>query len=381
MKTPQITFYDFENVEISRISNYLNGFFSNPKKHLYKFSVKRATPPILMHKSTQGEWRRFLNAIGIFDVRHGGKRFYFCIDRRDHSSNYMGEGYQLPLLKEVRYYFKTNYNQEAIHNDPELYRFRDKIFPAGPTFPIRINNMLPFLPRIISDKRARMDRLHLMRKVPHLDELRRMRQIKPDLDVFFVMGYYHNPNQKEQNEFRYEIIRELENHDPKNKVIGFVTKKKLPEKYARFAKNPYSMKEYLYNLARSKVTIYTRGPHNGISSKFGQLLALGKPVIGETIFNNKKQLYANKHFDEQFAYESPKEIAQHVIMLLKNPLKLSQLAVANAQTFDTQFTPEINAANIIETLFLDSKKETLTNLEEDSNVRTIRSVEASPEAY
>jgi hypothetical protein len=347
----KIIFYDFDNVEIFRISNYINGFFLNQKKYSYRFSVKRSTPPILKNNSTKGEWRRFLNAIGIFEVRQRGKNFFFCIDRRDHSTNYMNEGYQLPLIRKVKYYFKKNYNKEAIYNDPDLYSFRKKIYPAGPSFPIKINNILPFLPRTIFNKLALKDRLRLIYKIPHLEAFRRMRQIKPDLDIFFVMRYYLDPIQREQNEFRYEIMREFENCNFKNIVIGFVNERKLPSKFERLHKKPYKMTEYLHNLARSKVCIYTRGPHNGISSKFGQFLALGKPIVGESIFNNKEQLYREKYFDEQFAYDSPKEIAQHVKMLLTSRDKLTQLGNANAQTFDTRFTPETNAANIIETLF------------------------------
>jgi len=111
------------------------------------------------------------------------------------------------------------------------------------------------------------------------------------------------------------------------------------------------MRDYFRHLARSKVAIYVRGPHDGISSKLGQLLAMGKPIIGQTISNNKELYYQNPFFKEQFAYDDPEEIAGNVNELLKNPEKAALYAKANANTFDTKFSPEITVSNFIERLF------------------------------
>ena len=360
MKKPEIIFYDFENVEISRISFYINGFILNQKKFGYKFSISRLTPSILASKSMEGDWRRFLFCKGIFEVRSGGNSFFFCIDRSDHSTNYMDEGFHLPLLRVVKYYFKINYNKEAIYSDPDLCDFREKILPAGPSFPIRIDNTLSFLLRIILSKRSfwatesAKDRLRNIARHPKIRTFRKKRRIKADIDVFFVMNYYDHNSQRERNDFIYEVMEELESHNHRKIVTGFVSLKKLPGKFERLTKKPYDMKTYLNNLARSKVAIYVRGPHNGISSKFGHLLALGKPIIGQSIVNNKEQLYCNDYFDEQFAHDTPKEISDHVKKLLNQPQKLALLGEANANTFDTRFTPEITTTNIIKALFLNT---------------------------
>jgi hypothetical protein len=167
-KNTEIIFYDLENMEISRISFYINGFILNQKKYAYKFSVSRSAPSILTNKLMEGEWRKYLFDIGIFEIRQGEKKGFFCIDRSDHSTNYMNEGFQLPLLKVVTYYFKTNYNKEAICRDPDLCDYQEKIVPAGPSFPVRINNILSFLPRIIRpkgsiwDTKIVRDRLNLL---------------------------------------------------------------------------------------------------------------------------------------------------------------------------------------------------------------------------
>ena len=355
-KGTEIIFYDFENVEISRISFYLNGFILNQKKYAYRFIVKRLVPSILAGKSMEGDWRKYLFDIGLFEVRKNGSSFFFCIDRSDHSTNYMSEGFHIPLLEVVKYYFKVNYNKEAVYADPYLSGFREKIIPTGPSFPIRTMNNLSFLCRAISYKRPDWtpklvkDRLKLMTRMPTINHFRNLRRVQSDLDVFFIMRYYDNPNQQQQNDFRYEVMRELGRHRHRNIVTGFVSRRKLPGKFARLTKQPYEMNAYLHHLACSKVAVYVRGPHHGISSKLGQYLAMGKPIIGESILNNKELFYDNHYFNEQFVYDTPMEISDHVESLLRDPQKLTFLGEANAKTFDTHFTPEITTVNIIKTL-------------------------------
>ncbi len=355
----RITYYDLDRID--RTSFYLTGFLRNQKKYGYKFVVKRSAPSFLQAPSVAGEWLKFLFAVGLFACRLGGEEFYFCIDRSDHSTNKMNEGFLLPLLRKVKYYFKVNYNREAIDADPSLLEFRNKIIPIAPSFPIRMPSVLPFLPRVIPSRemswtvKKAKERLRHLTQIPSLEDYRRWRQIKPDIDVFFVLYHYWQPHHSELSEFRYRIMRELNKRRDINAVIGFVSDGKLPEKYASLRHEPYGTRDYLLRLARSKVAIYVRGPHDGISSKFGQLLALGKPIIGQSIRNNKELLYGNEHFDKQFIYDDPREIVEQVDGLLQQPGNLALLADSNARTFDTQLAPEISIAGIIE-LVLDCGK-------------------------
>ena len=349
----EIIYYDCG--EVTALSFYINGFLSNQKKYNYKFLIKREKPYFLKQSSLTGEWDKFVFRLGLFEFKNGNNNFFFCIDRSDHSTNYKNEGYIIPILEIVKFYLKANYNAIAIDDDLNIKKFRDKIIPIGPSFPLYIENMIKFMPRIFPGKnnnwtfKESKERLNLMFRNPRLSYLKHLRKTEPDLNIFFVLPYY--PNQKILNEFRFEVMKALQNLVKTNAIIGFAPTQKLPENHQYFEQPVYEMRNYFRHLARSKVAIYVRGPHDGISSKLGQLLALGKPIIGQTIHNNKELYYQNPFFNEQFAYDEPEEIAKHVHELLQHPEKAASFAKANANTFDTKFSPEITVSKIIEKLF------------------------------
>ena len=346
----EIAYYDCG--EVTPISFYINGFLANQKRYGYKFVIKRDRPLFLKQTSLLGEWGKFAFRLGFFEFKDGDQSFFFCIDRSDHSSNYMNEGYIIPVLEPVKYYFKTNYNADAIANDLKISKYSTKIIPIGPSFPLYIENMIRFMPRIVPGKdnnwtfKESKERLNLMFRNPRLSYLRHLRRTETDLNVFFVMPYY--PSHKVLNEFRFEVMKALKEIVKTNVIVGFAPTQKFPENHQYFVQQVYEMRDYFRHLARSKVGIYVRGPHDGISSKLGQLLALGKPIIGQTILNNKELYYPNPFFNEQFAYDDPEEIARNVNDLLQQPEKAELFGKANANTFDTRFSPEIAVTDIIE---------------------------------
>jgi hypothetical protein len=348
----EIIYYDCG--EITAISFYINGFMSNQQRFDYKFIIKRDKPDFLKQAPRNGEWGKFVLRLGFFEIRHGENSFFFCIDRSDHSSNYMNEGYIIPVLEIVKYYFKTNYNANAIDNDQAIKKFQHKIISIGPSFPLHIDNMIKFMPRIIPGSnnnwtfKESKERINLMFRNPRLDYLRRLRNTETDLSVFFVMPYY--PMHKILNEFRFEVMKALLATVKTKVIVGFAPTQKLPDNHQYFVQPVYEMRSYFRHLARSKVAIYVRGPHDGISSKLGQLLAMGKPIIGQSISNNKELYYQNPYFKEQFAYDDPEEIVRNVNELLKSPKNTALYAKANANTFDTKFSPEITTLKIIEKL-------------------------------
>ena len=349
----EIIYYDCG--ELTAISFYINGFLSNQEKYNYKFLIKRDKPYFLKQSSLVGEWNKFVLRLGFFEFKNGNNTFFFCIDRSDHSTNFKNEGYNIPILEIVKYYFKANYNAGAIDDDINIKKFRDKISPIGLSFPLHIENMIRFMPRIIPGKnnnwtlKETKDRLNLMFRNPKLRYLKHLRRTETDLNLFFVPPYYSN--QKILTEFRYEVMKAIGNLVKTNAIIGFGTNEKMPEKYQSFKQPMFEMRNYFRHLARSKVAIYIRGPHDGISSKLGQLLALGKPIIGQTIYNNKELYYQNPFFNEQFAYDDPEGIAKQVNELLQDPERAASYAKANSNTFDTKFSPEITVSKIIEKLY------------------------------
>ena len=160
----------------------------------------------------------------------------------------MNEGYHLPLLKHVRYYFKTNFNAAAIAADRNVKAYSKKIIPILSSFPIRIPRKLPFLPRSIQIKKIRTSMNHLF-KLPTLNDYHRWRLYERDLDVFFLLIYYNKPHHRHLNQFRTEIMRALAEHRHLKFSMGFVSNKVLPEDVKDLQRSRLNMKEYLKQLA------------------------------------------------------------------------------------------------------------------------------------
>lgn len=348
---PEIIYYDIDRLD--RISYYIAGFQLNQHQFNYTFRVKRKLPAFLKSEPFTGKWQYFLFAVGLFRYRSADTDFYFAIDRSDHSTNKMNEGYLLPLLEKVSFYFKVNYNPEFVATDPEVSRYREKIIPLSPSFPIRVPRIWPFLPFALpigADRkgiRRPRERMNHLTQIPSLDMFRNWRKVEPDLDVFFILYYYGKSHHSPMVEYRNRIMMELAKHTHLKTVIGFVCNGEMPPEFEALRQQPFGMMEYLEQVARSKVAIYVRGPHDGISSKFCQLLSMGKPIVGQTIANNREILYRNRFFDQQFAYDDPKALVDRIVELLKQPDELAALAQSNAETFDRHLTPEAAISGLL----------------------------------
>ena len=142
-------------------------------------------------------------------------------------------------------------------------------------------------------------------------------------------------------------MKEIQKYPDINSIVGFASNKKLPGKFASLQLMPYTLKEYLGLLAKSRIAIYVRGLHDCLSFKFGHLLSLGLPIVGQTIHNNKDKIMDNRYFDNQFAFDDPKEIVQEVIKVLAKPEKLMTLGSSNAKVFDEKFTPKAVVSDIL----------------------------------
>jgi hypothetical protein len=344
---PLITYYDIDNIDA--LSYYLSGFQLNQMNQRCRFKIVRRPPRFFEDPKFHGDWRQLLFVLGIFKFQSNGKEYHFCIDRGDHSSNKMNEGYHLPLLEHVHFYFKTNFNAFAIAADREVNAYLQKIIPILPSFPIRVPRRLPLLPRSMQMKKIRA-RMKNFFKLPTLNDYRRWRLCERDLDVFFLLVYYNRSHHQDLNQFRAEIMRVLAKHRHLKFSMGFVSNKVLPENVTDLQRARLGMKEYLTQLARSKVAIYVRGPHDGISSKFGQYMAMAKPIVGQTLANNRERLYNFPNFNRQFGYDDPEQIAKRVIELLERPDEMNQLARSNATTYDRYLHPENVVSEILEHL-------------------------------
>jgi hypothetical protein len=107
---------------------------------------------------------------------------------------------------------------------------------------------------------------------------------------------------------------------------------------------------YLSTLARARIAIYVRGSFGCLSTKFGELMAMGKAIVGETLLNNRDNMLAYDSFAEQFAYDDPRDMVERIVDLLGRPDELARLEQANTRTYEAHFTPGALVAGLLDQL-------------------------------
>lgn len=331
----RLTSYDFGNLLYS--SYYLAGLAANATRLGYDFRVSTVEPPLL--RSLSPADRAFIH---LFEFSGPKGEFAFCIDTRD--QGYAADAaYDKTLLRGVAYYFKVNHNPAAVEAAPELRPFAERIHAARPFFPIRPPGALRYLPRPMTARRnphAAMRRVKHLRDMPTLGWIRSLRRVEPDLDVVFVVAVWGKREHRHEDNFRFELARALREQRDLAAKVGLVPHGDVPRAYAPLVIPPASLRAYLRQQARARVAIYCRGLHGCLSFKLGQLLAMGRPIVGQTLLNNREQLMANAHFAEQFAFNDVDAIVARVRELLANAEERRTLSEGNRAAFDATFTPE-----------------------------------------
>ncbi len=339
---PHIVFYDTRTdaANLQSLSFYLNGFMENQDRLGYTFEIKRSIPNLLCLTKAQSQSL----AIGFFRYALNRKQLFFCIDRTD--SNYSIHAPDLAKFSAVDIVFKGNYHAENIRSKISDNTIREKILPVSHSFPIALTqanryafNTLPVQPDWSIKKAKNRLRYLIQPTQPILDAFCNQRYLPRDLDVFFVMVHYDQDHHSEAARFRAEIMLGLKALKGRNIETGLVSRSALPAKWRDLHSPKLDMSDYFSRLTRAKVTIYVRGPHDCISSKFSQYLALGKPIVGQTLKNCRKELMTNPYFDQQFVYHAPECIVMAVDALLNDAEKMEVWGKSNANVFDRTLKP------------------------------------------
>jgi Glycosyl transferases group 1 len=352
----EIVHYDLANIYYS--SFFITGFSANAARLRYRFQFAKDVPAILTHAFGDEERLGNLRFILLFQARLGPESFYFCIDTRD-SADVLprGEGLRhLPLLDVVKYYFKVNFSQRLVDSDPDLSAYASKILPAAPFFPVATQAMRLRLPRLTpypaalwgpEDVLLRFKGNTRMRPPQHVLKLR---QCTKTHDVFFVSTYYPEANHAPWMEFRYETMREIRRQAGIRSICGFVSNSDLPGKFAdlRLRKLPFA--RYMRSLAAAKIAVYVRGLHDCVSFKFSEFLALGLPIVGQSVVNDVEVILRSGQLREQLRFDTPKEIVERVGQLLANDAERAALAAENMRLFDSHLSPEVVTRRILDDL-------------------------------
>ncbi len=355
--TARLVFHDF--CHLRHAGFYLSGFGQCQGEYGYGLRVSRTAPAPMCAALTDARWLRLRFAMCVFRSELFGKTQWFCID--GHDSNRLdleGQcwGYHLPLLDAVDWYFKVNHDADRIATDPVLCTYREKIFPIQQFIPVRVPWRASLVPRVLSSAAASWtstdarERLRGMMNYPTLESILRLRRSPKDLDVFFVTSFREGDRHDAATDFRARIIRALRDQSGVNCLTGLAHSRPLPAEYADLEAPRFRPLEYLRNLARARVVIYTRGLHDCLSSRFALFLAMGLAIAGQRIVNNAPATYRHEHFRRQFFSDDPLEIAERAVELARNPREADELARLNMATFDRAYTPAAAARTVLQHL-------------------------------
>lgn len=352
----KIVHFDLASIYYS--SFFITGFSANAARLRYRFQFSKDPPATLTNAFVDQESLKDLRFILLFQAQLGSESFYFCIDTRDSADVLRGgEGRRHPpLLDVVKYYFKVNFSKHLVDNDPCLKAYASKILPAGPFFPVATQAMRFRLPRITPCPAALWgpkDALlrfkgNVRMRTPQ--QLLRLRQCAKTHDVFFVSTYYAEPHHAPWMESRYEIMRALRRQAGIQSICGFVDDSDLPGKFADLRMRRLPFARYMRTLAAAKVGVYTRGLHDCISFKFSEFLALGLPIVGQSVANDVEVVFRSSALREQLQSNTAMEIVARVGELLADEEERARLSAENTTLYDAHLSPEAVTQRILEDL-------------------------------
>jgi hypothetical protein len=345
-----VTYYDFSDLRF--VSLFINGLLANEKERGYRFEISRGLPPEFEDLDPAANLITGMIPVSLYRV-NGRDPFLFCIDGDDKSGadEPLGEFFR-PFLERCKYYFKVNYNADVIAQKEELKPFAAKIKPVPVVYPIAPLQPWRLRPKVtpINGRswplQASRRRIRYLRTFTSLDNYRRMRNRDRDIDVFCNFILYNQPKYKEMIARRRAVVDGLNQFDQFNIVAGYACSDNLP--CGPYESELMDQRTYLDLNSRSRVGVYVRGNHDCLAFKFGELMAMGKPIVGETLFNNQENMYAYDRFDEQFAFDDPQELVARVIYLLEHPAELQELREINTATFENHFAPKPLVKNILD---------------------------------
>lgn len=333
----------------------LCGLMAEAPKYGCRIRVSKQPPSLFSGLPLTERDTSRLFALGIFRVITEKGSRWFCVDAHDDSGP---DGYFRTVLNRVDYYFKLNLNPAAFAQTPTLARLRRKVESLACTFAVRPPKPWLFLPRLtacpayawnwLSVKR----RLRALQRIPDFRWHAALREERPEHDVSFVRRYYREPEHAASNELYCRIFDSMKALNGVSGTLGFTgLAPDVPERFRRHAcggERPY--RDHLREAARSRVGLYAPGTYNCLSFKFGQYLALGKPVVGLKLpFEPAPEMDgADKALlEEQFCCREPEEIPAKVAELLRDPARQERLRAGNLRVFERYFSPRAVANRIL----------------------------------
>jgi len=326
----------------------LHGLHQLAAKKLIRLEISRTVPADL--RAAAGN-HPHMQMTPVFDAFDGSSRTRFCIDNHDKADFVHPE-----LINAVDHYFKLNHNPEVLEDLNLAASQREKIVAfQGPISPIRPSRW-HHRPSLRTSREMAWGRRDILRRIRHLQRLPRYedlvtrRSMAKTIDVVFVNRIYREPHHQPINDFRYEVGSKLAAHPDINARVGFIGPG-VTGKFLRYAVDENTPDEHLDQLASSRLGIYVWGTHRCLSFKMCELLALGLPVVGQTIPQDQRNLTRLPHLAEQFAYDDSQELVDAVVVALDDTEWLLDRSRSNTSVFDENLAPMPSAKRLIDHIF------------------------------
>jgi len=309
----------------------------------------------------------------LFEVTSGGKTRVAVIDIFDRYDSLNPK-----VLEIVDQYFKFNFNQDYIEETNSAYR--DKIFPTGFYFPVRYGRrilsyelMKRFLAGFHARERvglkARLDDAKyslreyrvLVNKHSHLEYYtENLRDQKEDLhDLFWNVNYwspklndgYGSIANCRQRVAIMQIIERLGmEHSAYKMSVGFFDNPDANRDYPQYVMRPtLPTREYLQVVARSKLSIVSRGLFDCFSWRMGEHMAMGKFALVERPLN-QTYMPLSEGKDVVYFENDLSDLDHKLSYYLRHDEEREAIANRSKQYFDQYCRPEVQIKYMIDNL-------------------------------
>ena len=358
-----VTVYD----DISLIPSFwFLGFQNLSRAGKIRLRFKRGRSAPVSHE--ERKWKSTL-----FEITSGGKTRVAVIDIFDRYDSLNPQ-----VLETVDQYFKFNFNPDHIQEKASAYR--DKIFPTGFYFPVRYGRgvfshelikrfLAGFHARERVGLKVRLDDAKyslreykvLVNKHSHLEYYtENLRGQKEDLhDLFWNVNYW-SPKLDEgygsiancsQRVAIMQIIERLVAEHSAYKVsVGFFDNPDANRDYPQYVMRPtLPTREYLQVVARSKVSIVSRGLSDCFSWRMGEHMAMGKFALVERPLN-ATYVPLSEGKDVVYFENDLSDLEDKLSYYLRHDNERQAIANRSKQYFDQYCRPEVQLKYMINNL-------------------------------
>lgn len=272
-------------------------------------------------------------------------------------------------LKQCDYVFKRNFEAKYVEQLPE--EFQQKIFPLGLTFGchskykkdwntfyigfwitnFKLNFKIDsyFFQRLKRGFNFIKKHWKFINTSRFIADFESYKAINDSEKILFQTRCFTNEEQEDVAAIhlqRYKIITVLKQKFKSQFMGGFISSPIALKNYSDAISNlPAEPLEYLKEVKKTKIVIYTRGLVNSPAWKMAEYLSQGKIIIAEKV--TAELSVSLTHGKEVLFFEDEKEMVSLIEEALEDDLLCEKLSKNSKYYFDTHVHPKANVKRII----------------------------------